>query len=273
MSNLFDLARTATVLTSKQQRALVPFAQMGESSAVEALIESNVRLAINVARKNQRNGILLDDLAAIAVGSILDSIRTFDMDKGRAFSTHARQRMVADVQAHIRACSPASGDTRVKRAVFGRIFKLQRQFALDGTPMTPANVADALGCSEDKARAAMALVNPNTKSLSAPVGDENGATFGDTLVSRSVRQDEAMDRTRLAERVHVALASFCEALSLRDLHIVRTRIIAEMLGNEPVGQIEIAEENGISKQRVGQIEKKLRLDLLTHFKNNGVTPQ
>jgi len=46
-----------------------------------------------------------------------------------------------------------------------------------------------------------------------------------------------------------------------------------MLGNEPVGQIEIAEENGISKQRVGQIEKKLRLDLLTHFKNNGVTPR
>ena len=273
MSTLFDLARTATVLPSKQQRALVALAQLGETHAVEALVESNVRLAINVARKNQRNGILLDDLAAIAVGSILDSIRTFDADKGRAFSTHARQRIVADVQAHVRACSPASGDTRVKRAVFGRIFKLQRQFAQDGTPLTAANVADALGCSEDDAREAMALVNPNTKSLSAPVGDENGACFGDTLVSRTVRQDEAMDRTRLSERVVVALASFSEALSLRDRHILRTRIMADMLGNEPEGQIEIAEENGISKQRVGQIEKKLRMDLLTHFKNNGVVPQ
>ena len=273
MSNLFDIARNVTVLSSKQQRALVPFAQMGETPAVEALVESNVRLAISVARKNQRSGILLDDLAAIAVGSILDSIRTYDMDKGRAFSTHARQRMVADVQAHIRACSPATGDTRIKRAVFGRIFKLQRQFTLDGTPMTPANVARAMGCSEEDAREAMALVNPNPKSLSAPVGDDNGATFGDTLVSRTLRQDEALDRTRLAERVHVALASFCEALSLRDLHIVRGRIMADMLGNEPVGQLEIAEENGISKQRVGQIEKKLRLDLLTHFKDNGVAPR
>ena len=66
------------------------------------------------------------------------------------------------------------------------------------------------------------------------------------------------------------LAEFVNTLSLRDQHIFRSRNLAEYLGNEPVGQAELAAANGISKPRVSQIEKGLNRKCAEFMKNQGL---
>ena len=107
--------------------------------------------------------------------------------------------------------------------------------------------------------------------MSAPVKSEDGTTFGDTLASKYLRQDIAMERTRKSEQIASLLSSFISTLSLRDRHIFEARNLAEYLGNEPMAQATLAQINGISKPRVCQIEKALNRKCAEFFKNNGIT--
>lgn len=263
----FELAKNANVLSAQAQRELVNPARCGDKKAVAALVESNVRLAVNIARKNSRKNIEHDDLVSVAIGSIFECIRTFDPQAGAAFSTHCRARMLADVQAFVRAQHAVSGDTRAKRALWGKVQKLARK----GVDLTVDNVSRELDCSADQARDALALLVP-AASMSAPVkSDNNSSCFGDTIASKTLRQDIAMERTRKSEKIVVLLAEFCETLSPRDLDIFRSRTLAEFLDKEQVGQQELAQANGISKQRVGQIERALTAKCAEFFKKAGLT--
>lgn len=275
--NLFDLTRTATVLPANQQRALIPAAQAGDANAIRALVESNVRLAANVARKHKRNGLDADDLMAAACGAILDAIRKFDTSKRAKFSTVARQWMIARCQELVRANAPVSGDTRVSRALFCKIPAVQRDLAAGGMDVTRENIATRCAlegyASYDEAMQALTLMGNSAVSTSKPVGEsDNAATFGDTLVSENLNQFDKLERTRKSEKVQAVLAAFVGTLKLREIHILNVRICAELQGNEPVGQPELAWELGISKQRVGQIEKKIMQKLQNFFEIHGVAP-
>ena len=275
--NLFDLTRTANVLPANQQRALIPAAQAGDADAIRALIESNVRLAANVARKHKRNGLDADDLMSAACGAILDAIRKFDTSKRAKFSTVARQWMVARCQELVRANAPVSGDTRVSRALFCKIPAIQRDLAAGGMDVTPENIATRCAlegyASYDEAIKALALMGNSAVSTSKPVGESaNAATFGDTLVSENLNQFDKLERTRKSEAVRAALVAFTDTLKLREVHIMQARVCSEIFGTERVEQPVLAAELGISKQRVGQIEKKIIQKMQVFFAEQGLTP-
>ena len=267
--SLFKLTQNVTVLPANEQRALIPAAQAGDASAVRALVDSNVRLAANVAKKHVRAGIDIEDLMSVATAAILDAIRKFDASKRAKFSTVARQWMVARCQEVVRAHAAVAGDTRLSRALFCKLPSIKRELAANGQQVNVSNIAIALNAKESDVSDALAIVNNNTVSMSKPVhGDDSAATFGDTLTSNFPSQYKELQ----AKRLRLALAQFVDALSTRDAHIVRDRILAEFLGNDKTGQQEIANELGISKQRVGQIERKLAGSLKEFLANRGVTP-
>ena len=76
-----------------------------------------------------------------------------------------------------------------------------------------------------------------------------------------VRQDARMERTQNTEAIATALKSFMEPLNARQRAIFAGRIMHDLLGREQ----RCAKTFGVSKQRVGQIEKQLREKLASHF--------
>jgi RNA polymerase sigma factor (sigma-70 family) len=268
MSNLFTVARNVSPLPRTQQTALAVLAQNGDRSASDQLVQCNMRLAIKIARKHQRNGIELEDLIATAAGATLDAIRVFDSSKGANFPTVARQWMIARCQEVVQGNSCVSGDSRATRKLFRKGPQVARELQANGDLVNPSTVAASLGLPVASVREAWSIVFPSAASLSAPVGD-TGSTFGDLLPSRQIPQDEAMDRTRAGERVVSALSAFVDTLSLRDRHIFRSRNLAEYLGNDPMPQADLAEANGISKPRVCQIEKALNKKCAEFLKSQG----
>ena len=272
MSDFFSIARNVSPLPRAQQTALAVLAQNGDRSASDQLVQCNMRLASKIARKHQRNGIELEDLIATASGATMDAIRVFDPSKGANFPTVARQWMIARCQEVVQANASVSGDSRATRTLFRKGPQVARELQAAGIDVNPRNVADRLGLSLSAVREAWAVVFPSATSLSAPVGDSDGATFGDTLVSKNVNQFEALARTRKSEAVRVALAEFANTLTLRDRHIFAHRNLAEFLGNDPTPGAELAEANGISKPRVSQIEKALNRKCAEFLKNKNLTP-
>jgi DNA-directed RNA polymerase sigma subunit (sigma70/sigma32) len=70
-----------------------------------------------------------------------------------------------------------------------------------------------------------------------------------------------MERTQNTEAIAGSLAEFAGTLNPRQSAILRGRVINGLLGEDQ----RCAKTFGVSKQRVGQIEKQLRSKLCAHF--------
>ena len=270
MTDFFKLAKDNAPLARAKQTDIAMLAKSGDADATQALVLCNIRLAINVARKHMRNGIELEDLIATAAGATLDAIRVFDRSSGANFPTVARQWMVARCQEVVKSRGVVSGDDRTTRELYRKIHTARRVLTAQGVDITIENIADHLKLDADKIADAWAVVFSSATSMSTPVADSDGSTFGDLLSSRELRQDVKLDRVRKSERIASVLSSFISTLSLRDRHIFESRNLAEYLGKDPLSQAVLADINGISKPRVCQISKALDRKCTEFFTNNGV---
>ena len=270
--DFFKIAKDNAPLPRKVQTGLAMLAQTGDASARQTLVVCNMRMAIGVARNHLRRGIEIEDLIASAAGATLDAIRVFDPNTGANFPTVARQWMVARCQEVVKSRGVVSGDDRTTRELYRKVRRARQVLEAQGVDITMESLADYMKLDAGKIADAWAVVFGDATSLSTPCGDGESATFGDTLASGYLRQDVAMERTRKGEQVVKALAAFVDTLSLRDRHIFEARNLAEYMGNEPVGQFELGEANGISKQRVGQIERSLASKCAEFFAKRGITP-
>ena len=269
--DFFSIAKDNAPLPRKEQTALAIAAFVGDQAARETLVLTNMRLAINVARNHQRNGIDIEDLIATASAATLDAIRVFDPSKGANFPTVARQWMVARCQEVVKSRGVVSGDDDTTRNLYRKVTRARKVLEAQGIDATPTAIADYLKLDADKISAAWSAVFGTATSMSKPAkGDEKGASFGDTLASNNIPQDVKMDRTRKSERIAVVLSAFVDTLSLRDRHIFSSYNLAEYLGNDRASQEELANANGISKPRVCQISKALNRKCAEFFKNNGL---
>jgi RNA polymerase sigma factor (sigma-70 family) len=269
MTDFFSIAKHNAPLPRKEQTTLAIAAFAGDKAASDTLVLCNMRLAISVARRHERAGLELEDLIATACAGILDAIRKFDPSSGANFPYVARQWMVARCQEVVKARGVVSGDDDTTRNLYRKVTRARNVLQAQGVDAGPEAIASYLNLDKKKIAAAWSVVFCRATSMSTPAkGDEKGATFGDTLTSTFLRQDELLDRTRKSEKVAVLLSSFIDTLSLRDRHIFSAHNLAEYLGNERASGEELAIANGISKPRVSQISKALNRKCAEFFKNN-----
>jgi len=258
-SAIFNLLATTQILSRSAQIDLVREVQKSsDNSALDALIKSNLPMAVKIAKKHVRKGIDIEDLTAEAITGIIRAVDSFDPEKGASFATYAAQWMRAKVQEFVQAnCGTLRVGTRAAKKLHAGLARIRRQF---GSDVDNATIARELGIDESDVDDIVPLISARAASLSAPIGDD-GATFGDTLMCRAISQHEAMERTQASEAILVALSQFAEKLNDRQRAIFTGRVIADYLGIDKAD----ATSFGVTKQRVGQIEKDLTAKLQRHF--------
>ena len=85
-------------LTREQEIGLAQRIQAGDTSAVNTLVQSNIRFAIQVARGYQGMGLQLEDLIGFANIGLFEAARRFDASKGVKFITFAVWYIRAELQ-------------------------------------------------------------------------------------------------------------------------------------------------------------------------------
>lgn len=276
MYSLFNIAATVTILSKSEQSALVEVYQAGVTTdddhnvvdttpsadrALSKLVQANLRMAMDVAKKRFRTGLDMDDLVSEAVTGILRAAVTFDPSKGASFTSYARQWMVANVQSYVQAnVGQIRCGTRTAKKLFSSLTRLRRQHGAD---LTPELIAHELGLDADDVRDALATISARPVSIDRPVGDAEGATIGDLLPEDRPLPDEAMDRTNNAAAVAEALEAFASTLKDSHADILRRRILADYMGEDKAD----ANSFGVSKQRVSQLEKAITHKLQSFLSN------
>ena len=139
---------------------------------------------------------------------------------------------------------------------------LTKYTAVSGTAALREAIAAHLNLDADDVQRCLASMSSRGVSMDKPIG-EGGATVATVVPDSGLRQDVRMERTQNSEGIASALKTFAESLNERQRDILAGRIMHDLLGREQ----RCAKTFGVSKQRVGQIEKALRNRMVTFLNN------
>lgn len=249
--------RQTRLLTAEEERELAVRIDAGDMAAREQMIEANLRLAVNIAKRYLNRGLALPDLVEEGNLGLIRAVERFRAEKGCRFSTYATWWIRQSIE---RALINQANAVRLPVHVSDDLAKLSRAAAelrrADGAEPDPPRLARALDVPEAYVRRLLGFAR-RTFSLDQPLGDEGDYSLGDTLPDAGGTDPaEAV----LAEDRAELLREWLAGLGAREQEVLSLRY--GLGDDEPRTLEEIGKRFGVTRERVRQIEmsalKKLR---------------
>jgi RNA polymerase sigma-32 factor len=230
----------------------------GDRDAADRLVVSHLRLVAKIARGYGGYGLPLADLIAEGHIGLMQAVERFEPERGFRFSTYAVWWIKSAIQEYIlRSWSLVKmGTTPNQKKLFFNLRKAKSRIsALDEGDMLPDQVkiiAKRLGVTE------RAVIDMNRRlggdaSLNDTIREGRDSTeWQDWLVSKSPDQETMLAASEEFDNRRDALSVVIGALNARDRRIFESRRLAE----DPMTLAELADEFGVSRERVRQIEAR-----------------
>jgi RNA polymerase sigma-32 factor len=230
----------------------------GDRNAAHRLVTSHLRLVIKIAKSYRGYGLPIADVISEGHVGLMQAVERFEPEKGFRFTTYAMWWIKAAIQAYIlHSWSLVKmGTTANQRKLFFHLRKAKSKiFALDEGDMRSDQVkliAKRLGVTEH-AVIAMNRRLGGDLSLNDTI-HENGdsAEWQDWLVDESLDQEMTLAASEDFDKRRKALSDALGILNERDRRIFEGRRLAE----DPITLAELADEFGVSGERVRQIEAR-----------------
>lgn len=258
--------RKIPLLDAKQEVDLARKIQKGDREARNVMIRSNLRLVISIAKRYSNLGVPLSDLIEEGNIGLMKSVDKFDPEKGFRFSTYAAwwikqgiSRAIIDQGKMIRVPVYMNEEIlKYKKVTEELTHKLKRKPRV-------GEVAKRLQISVEKVRELEKAI-AKMSSLDAPIGEEGDGQVKDIIEDQSlVSPDEHLELFFNRERA----LGFLENLNERERKILDMRFGLSDGNTHTLA--EIAQELGVSRERVRQLEaatiKKIRQVIKQKEKN------
>jgi RNA polymerase sigma-32 factor len=158
------------------------------------------------------------------------------------------------------------GRSRAQRKLFFQLNKEKRRLEREGFDVEPKLLAERLDVSEEDVIDMDQRMSQSDLSLNAPTRrDESGSgEYGDFIPAGGESAEDAVGNTELRRVFREQVDEFASQLSERDRKIIDERILAD----EQKTLQELADEFGVSRERVRQLEARLVVRLREYLKDN-----
>ncbi len=251
------------LLTADEEKKLSRRAQLGDESARQRMIESNLRLVVKIARRYLHRGMPLLDLVEEGNLGLIHAVGKFDPERGFRFSTYATWWIRQTIE---RAIMNQSGAIRLPIHVIKDINSCLRAIRIlrhqNGAEPDAAAIADYTQREVDEVERLLALHNRVSVAVDNVV-DESGL--------ETLRARRELEPPNCAQRDIVAkiVDRWVRTLEDKQRAVVDRRFGLHGCQRETLDQI--GEEIGVTRERVRQIQQDALKKLRTLMENEGIS--
>jgi RNA polymerase sigma-32 factor len=220
------------------------------------LVTANLRLVVKIANEFARASKNLLDLIQEGNVGLMEAVKNFDPYRGIRFPSYA----VWWVRAYIYRFLINNwrlvkiGTTQAQRKLFFNLRKESERLEAEGFAPQPKLLAQRMGVKESEVREMQERMAQSEVSLDQPTGTDDDARLGDTIPDNEWNPEETAARAQWRNFAHDKVEQFAATLKDKELEIFRDRLLAD----DPPTLQEIGDKFGISRERVRQIETRLK---------------
>ena len=242
----------------------VRFKETGDPNAAYRLVSSNLRLVVKVAMDFQKYWMQnFMDLVQEGNVGLVQATKKFDPYRGVKFSYYAaywiRAYILKFIMDNWRLVK--IGTTQAQRKLFFSLNKEKKLLESQGFKPDVKLLAERLNVKESEVVEMSQRMDNWDVSLEAPVRNDSEDEQKSFLPSDGPGIEEMVASQQMRERLGEVLAAIDDKLNEKERMILQARLLTD----EPKTLQTIADEFGISRERVRQIEanllKKLRRQL------------
>ena len=241
------------LLSAEEERNLLAKMAAGDNKARKRLVESNLRLVVNIAKRYYRSNCSLTLLDLIQEGNIglEKAIDRFDLTRKTKISTYATWWIRQSVT---RAWADQARTVRLPVHVHEDIEKMYRCYSRLVTKLNREPTDEEIALEMDDSVSYVLYLQTLTRdasSLDSPVGEEEDSCVGDFVAD--TRMD---DPVRSAEQAMLAILirEVLQDIPFRERFVIERRF--GLYDGRCYTLEEIGEELGVTRERVRQIEGK-----------------
>jgi RNA polymerase sigma-32 factor len=247
LDEYIDSLRGLAPLSVERERELARAYRAGDRAAGEMLIAACLPFVIRIAVEYRRWGVPLEDLVQQGNLGLLRAAEKYDADKHVRLITYAVYWIRAEIRDYlVRSYRIVRlGTTRSER-------RAMRAYRREGVK-DPVELAEKSGMPLARCEKLWPILAQADTSLDQTFDDARGPIV-ERMEGEFPTPEEVAFLRRDLEAAKTAVRSALKRLDKRERRIVHAR----MLSDEPCTLEELGKELGVSKERVRQLEVRVR---------------
>ncbi len=229
------------------------------------LVTANLRLVVKIASEFAHASRNLLDLIQEGNVGLMEAVRNFDPYRGIRFPSYA----VWWVRAYIYRFLINNwrlvkiGTTQAQRKLFFNLRKETERLEAEGFTAQPLLLAQRMGVKESEVREMQERMAHSEVSLNQPMREDEAVELLDVIPDTSDTPEEAAAHDEWRTFAREKIDQFASTLKDKELEIFQSRLLSE----DPPTLQEVGARFGISRERVRQIEARLKKRLKLFLKS------
>ena len=210
----------------------------GSESATEELIKKNYALALSIAKRFTGRGVEIEDLIQLALFGMLKAIRTFDIERGCAFSTYAVPLIMGEIRKFLRddGMIKVSRELRKNGAI---LMKCREQFiSTTGREPRIDELSSMTGFEAEDIVGTLNAARP-VGSLQDKIGDDPSLTVENTIEDTDSSLERVFDRIALTDALNSLPENWRKIIILRYYRDYSQQQVADVMG---LSQVKVSRE-------------------------------
>ncbi len=252
---LAEIRRYPLLTREEEQELAIRYREHGDVQAAYRLVTANLRLVVMIAREYQRAFWNILDLIQEGNVGLMEAVKKFDPYRGTRFPSYAawwiRAYIIRYIMNNWRMVK--IGTTQAQRKLFFNLRKEKERLEAHGFIPAARLLAHRLDVKEDEVVEMEQRLAARDVSVDTPI--EGGeATLLDFLPDEQFEAEARVADGQYRARLHEKIVEFGAKLKDKDKMIFEKRLLAE----RPMTLQEIGDHYGISRERVRQIEERVK---------------
>ncbi len=245
------------LLTVEEEAELIKqLTETGDIDAAKKLVMANLRLVVKISMEYRNAYQNVMDLIQEGNIGLMKAVSKYNPEKGAKLSYYAswwiKSYILKFILDNFRLIK--IGTTADQKKLFYNLMREKDKLAAQGIEPTTKLISENLGVSEKAVKQMdMRLSSSGAEvSMDQKYSDES-SSIADFLPSDDLAIDENLSNLQSLEILQDNLSEFVDDLKERDKDIFKKRLLSEV----PPSLQSIADDYGVSRERIRQIEERL----------------